>query len=142
MALLRSALSVMSLVLLRSSPTRRLRAVTCSESRAEWTLQRELSDALAGGCEDRVGQRRPRDRSTRLADPAGRLEVSHQVHFDRGRFVHPQDPVIVEIGLLDPAILECDLAPQRAADAEIDAALDLCLHGVRVHHGAAVERDD
>jgi len=47
------------------------------------------------------------------------------VHLDRGRLVHPQHPIVVEIGLLDPAILECDFTPQRAADAEIDATLDL-----------------
>src|SRR5204862_7565387 len=55
---------------------------------------------------------------------------------------HPQHPVVVEIGLFDPAILERDLPPQRTADAEIDATLDLCLHGVGVNHGTAVDRAD
>src|SRR5439155_313695 len=47
-----------------------------------------------------------------------------------------------EIGLLDPPVLERHLAPQRPADAEIDATLDLCLHGVGVDDGAAVDGAD
>src|SRR5207245_375965 len=63
-----------------------------------------------------------------------------EVHLDRRRFVHPQRPVVVEIGLLDPAILERDLAPQRTTDAEHHPTLDLRLHDVRLHDGAAVDR--
>jgi hypothetical protein len=99
-----------------------LPAVVFPSGRTELRLERQLPDPLPGGRENRVGQGRRGDRSTRLTQAARRLEVSHQVYLDRGRFVHPQDPVIVEVGLLDPAIFERDLAPQRGTDAEIDAA--------------------
>src|SRR5439155_19594824 len=45
-------------------------------------LQRQLADSLAGRREDRVGQRWGRDSRARLADPAGRLEVAHEVQLD------------------------------------------------------------
>src|SRR5712692_3582633 len=109
---------------------------------AELALERQRAEPLARHREDRVRKRGPGHGRARLADPAGRFIVAHEVHFDRRRLTHPQHPIVVEVGLLDPPILERDLAPQRRADAEIDAALDLCLHDVGVDHGAAVDRAD
>src|SRR6266436_1302874 len=48
----------------------------------------------------------------------------------------------MEVRLLHAAILERHLAVQSAADSEDDPALDLRLHGVRVHDGAAVDCAD
>src|SRR5690348_5237282 len=99
--------------------------IVFSSSRAELPLQRERSDAFTRRREHRVGERGCRDGRARLADPAGRLAVSHEVHLHRRRLIDPQHANVMEVRLLDPAILERDLAPQGTADAEHDAALDL-----------------
>jgi len=49
----------------------------------------------------------------------------NDVHLDGGNLVDAQDPVGVEIGLLDAPVLERDLAIECGADAEDHAALDL-----------------
>src|SRR5215470_1379240 len=61
-----------------------------SSSQTELLLERQLADALARRREDCVGQCRCGDRRTRLADPARRFPVPHEVHFDGGRLVDPQ----------------------------------------------------
>jgi hypothetical protein len=48
----------------------------------------------------------------------------------------------VEIGLLDTAALQRDLAIERRRDAENDRALDLRLDGVGIDNGAAIDRAD
>src|SRR3989454_9251014 len=65
-----------------------------------------LFRSLPGGREDRVGQGRGRDCRARLADPAGRLEVPHEVYLDRRRLIHPQHANVMEVRLLHPAVLE------------------------------------
>src|SRR2546426_6163681 len=74
----------------------RIRMVS-SSSWPELRLQRELSDALAGRREDRVRQRGCRHRRARLADPAGRLAVAHEVHLDRWRLIDPQHANVMEV---------------------------------------------
>src|SRR5437016_8317867 len=54
--------------------------------RTELRRERQLPDPLAGRCENRVGEGRPRDRCPRLAEPPRRLHVAHEVHFDRRCF--------------------------------------------------------
>src|SRR6266446_8181478 len=83
--------------------------IVFSSSRAELRLQRELSDAFTSRREHRVGQRGCRHRRARLADPAGRLAVPHEVYVDRRRLIDPQHANVMEVRLLDPAILERDL---------------------------------
>ena len=46
--------------------------------------------------------------------------------------------VLIEIGLLDAAILERDLTIERGRDAEDDGALNLRPYGIGIDHGAAV----
>src|SRR5712691_1553409 len=116
----------------RTTTNRTRIRIVSSSSRAELVLQRQLPDSLAGHSEDRVGQRGRGDRRTRLADPAGLLAISHQMHFDSRRLVDPQRANVMEVGLLHPAVLERHLAPQGAADPENDPALDLRFHRVRV----------
>src|SRR5262249_7158970 len=60
-------------------------------------LERQLPNSLAGGGEDRVGQRGPGDRGARLADSSRRFEIAHQVHFDLRRLVDPQHANVVEV---------------------------------------------
>src|SRR2546430_1465079 len=71
--------------------------IVFSSSRAELRLQRELSDAFTSRREHRVGERWCRDGRARLADPAGRLAVSHEVHLDRRRLIDPQHANVMEV---------------------------------------------
>src|SRR5215831_16032889 len=116
--------------------------IVSSSSRLELVLERQLPDTLARRGKNRVSQRGARDGGARLADAPGRFEVAHQVNFDLRRLVDPQHAKVVEIGLLDPAVLERHFAPQGAADSEDDSSLDLCLHGVGVHDHTAINRAD
>src|SRR5215470_9205520 len=101
---------------------------------------RQLANPLARGREDRIGQRRHHTRGTRLAHSTRRLQVLHQVDFDPRRLVDAQHPVVAEVGLLNPAVLECDLAVERARQAEDDAALHLRANGVGVDLNTAIDR--
>src|SRR5216684_4821922 len=78
--------------------------IVFSSSRPELILHRQLPDSLSGRSEDRVGQRRCRDRRTWLADAPGLLTVPHQDHFDRRRLIDPKDANIMEVRLLHPAV--------------------------------------
>src|SRR5256712_12822512 len=81
-----------------------------------------------------------RRRRTRPPEPAGRREIAHQVDGNGRRLVDPQHADVMEVGLLDPALLQRRPAPEGAADAEDDPALDLRLDRVGVPHRAAVHR--
>src|SRR2546426_4785960 len=59
--------------------------IACSSRRAELALERQLAYPPARRREDRVRQCWCRDCGARLADPAGWLNVPHQMHFDRRR---------------------------------------------------------
>ena len=59
---------------------------------------------------DRVSQRRHHTRGTRFADTPRRLQALHKGHFDMRHFVDAQDAIVAEVGLLDPAVLDGDLA--------------------------------
>src|SRR6266700_2435502 len=110
--------------------------IACSSRRAEVTLERQLAYPLARRRENRVRQCWCRDRGAWLADPAGCLNVPHQMHFDRRALIHPQHANVVEVGLLHPAVLQGHPAPQRAADADDDPAIDLRSLGDGIRHGA------
>src|SRR5499425_2156585 len=113
-----------------SKPTimgERIRIVP-SSSRAQLILERQLPDAPAGGGEDRVRHRGRGDGRAWFADSAWRFLVVHQVHLDGRRLVDSHNSNVMEVGLLDPAVLERHAPPQGAADSEDDPALDLGLH--------------
>ena len=74
-------------------------------------LDGQLADALAGHREDRISHRRGNANRSRLADAAWRFAVLHKVNLDLRSFVDTQDAIVVEIMLLDTAILQRDLAP-------------------------------
>src|SRR5262245_50099660 len=111
--------------------------IVSSSSRAQLILERQLPDAPAGGGENRVRHRGSGDGRAWFADSARRFQVAHQVHLDGRRLVDSHDSNVMEVGLLDPAVLERHAAPQGAADSEDYPALDLGLHGVRVQIGRA-----
>jgi hypothetical protein len=64
------------------------------------------------------------------------------VDLDGRRLIDAQDLVRVEIGLLDTAVLDCDLAIERRRDAEDNRALDLRPDGIGVDDGAAIDCAD
>src|SRR5882672_8905628 len=92
--------------------------------------------------EDSVRHRGSGDGRAWFADSAWRFQVAHQVHLDGRRLVDSHDSNVMEIGLLDPAVLERHAAPQGAADSEDYPALDLGLHRVRVHDRPAIDCAD
>src|SRR5712691_73610 len=111
-----------------------------SESARRLTQQGQLADALAGGREDRVRHGGRDRRRARLADSTGGFPARHDVHLDLRHFAHAQHPVVVEVRLLHPAVLERDLAVEGCGEAIDDCAFDLAPDDVRVHGHAAVHR--
>src|SRR5262249_56212670 len=95
-----------------------------------------------GGGENRVRQRGRGDGRGWVADSAWRFQVAHQAHLDGRRLVDSHDSNVMEVGLLDPAVLERHAAPQGAADSEDDPALDLRLYRVRVYDRPAIDCAD
>src|SRR5262245_63994792 len=116
--------------------------ILSSSSRAQLILERQLTDAPAGGGEDRIRHRGSGHGGAWFADSAWRFQVVHQVYLDGRRLVDSHDSNVMEVGLLDPAVLERHAAPQGAADSEDYPALDLGLHGVRVHDRTAIDCAD
>ncbi len=101
-----------------------------------------LSQALAGCGKDRVGHCGNDDRSPGFAHSTRRLGTLDNVDLDGRRLVHAQHLISVEIGLLDTAVLQCDLAIERRRDAEDDRALNLRPDGIGVDDGAAIDCAD
>jgi hypothetical protein len=64
------------------------------------------------------------------------------MNLDRGCLIDAQHLVVIEIALLDAAVLQRDLAMERCRNAKDDRALDLCLDGIGVDDGAAIDRAD
>src|SRR5499433_3158241 len=116
--------------------------IVSSSSQAQLILERQLPDAPAGGGENRVRHRGSGDGCAWFADSAWRFQVAHQVHLDGRRLVDSHDSNVMEVGLLDPAVLERHAAPQDAADSEDYPALGLGLHRVRVYDRPAIDCAD
>src|SRR3984893_10299169 len=91
-----------SIVTTRSSTGFELRDVDC-----------QFAEAFAGSrkyCVDHCGHD---GRSPGLTHSARRLEILDDVDLDGRRLVHAQDLVGIEVGLLDTAVFEGDLAIER-----------------------------
>ena len=104
--------------------------------------KRQAMDRAAAERQPGIGDRRRDGRHAGLADPRGRRRRRHDVHLDARHLVDAQDPEVVEVGLLHAPVDHGDLAPERRAEAEADAALHLRAHDVGVHRDAAVHRAD
>jgi len=91
------------------------------------------------GRPDGVGEGRRQDGRARLADAARLLLAVDNDHLDLRHLVHAQDRVIVEIGLLDPAVLDGDPAIERGADAVHQSTLDLLADDVRIDRDPAID---
>ena len=61
------------------------------------------------------------------------------MHIDARRLGQAQHPITVEVALLHLAANERDVAPERRRQSEENAALDLLIDDVRVHHLSAVD---
>src|SRR5437773_4780254 len=106
-------------------------------------LQRHRADALAGRAVERVQHRRRGDADRRLADAApDRASARHQdgFHFRHLRDAHRV--VLVEVRLLDAAVLDRALLEKERREAVDERACDLALDLRRVHRVARVGRGD
>ncbi len=73
----------------------------------------QAADALAGSRKYCIADRRGHQGNGRLPDAAGRFAAFHEMHLDLGHLIAAQQPVIIEIGLLNPAGGNRHLTPQR-----------------------------
>src|SRR6266436_51367 len=103
-------------------------------------VDRQLSQALASCRKDRVCHCRSDGRSPGLTHSARRLETLDDVDLDGRRLIDAKDSVGIEVGLLDTAIFESDLAIERRRDTEHDRALDLRSDGIGIDDGTAIDR--
>src|SRR5438876_9691168 len=128
----------------KAFPTRNENAIalTSHQLNAE-VLQRHRADALAGRSVERVQHRRCRDADRRLADAApDRASGRHQdgFHFRHLRDAHRV--VLVEVRLLDAAVLHRTLLEKERREAVDERARHLALDLRRVHRVARVGRGD
>src|SRR5262249_48680825 len=89
-----------------------------------------------------AGASRLRRRSHCLAHATRRLRAFDDVDLNGRRLIHAQHLISIEVGLLDTAVLQRDLAIEGGGGAEDNSALDLRLHRVGVDDGAAIHRTD
>ena len=105
-------------------------------------LDRQLAQPHARRRIDSVEHGGRQRRRAGLADAAGLLAALDDLDLDRRSLVDAQHAVVVEVRLLDAAVLERDLAPQRRGDAEDDAALHLRHDGIGIDGDAGVDDAD
>ena len=74
-------------------------------------LQRQITKAFSGGCEDGVVNSGSHWRHTRLTCAGYERIARHEMHMGLdGRFVQPRDSVVVEVTLLNAPVTGRDLA--------------------------------
>src|SRR5882757_6962071 len=105
-------------------------------------IDRKLPQALAGECKNRVNYGWGDRRGARFTDAAWLLVRIDHVHFDRWSLIDAQDFIVVEIALLDAAILEGDLAVQGRGQPKDNTPFHLRLDGVGIDHLPAIQRAD
>src|SRR5262245_15993408 len=105
-------------------------------------VDRHLPQPFAGSGEDRISDCRNDGGSPALAHTTRRLSALNDMNLDRGRLIDAQHLVVMEIALLDAAILQRDLTMERARDPKNDRALDLRLDGVGIDDGTTIDCAD
>ncbi len=106
-------------------------------------LQRQRADAFSRHGEDGVGDGGRDRRRAGLAEAAPFVAARQdEMGLDHRRVGHAGDRVGVEIALLDPALLDRDLAEQRRRQAVEHRAFDLHRGGERIDEMAAVDAGD
>ena len=97
-------------------------------SRQFGVLDRQLANALAGYAEQRVTERRGDRRDSRLTHTGRQAVARHDVDMCLfGSVADPRHRVIVEVGLLDPALCRRDLAHQGKTHTKHRGAFELRL---------------
>src|SRR5215469_121812 len=115
-------------------------SVTCSARALGFEracVDRQAEDALAGGGEDRVAERRNDRRQSRLAEAGGRMVGGEEMYLNRRHLVHAQRLHAIEIGFDDTAALDGDCLAQRCTEPVERGALRLLLGAARVDDLAA-----
>ena len=108
--------------------------------RDQGAVDRQPPQRDAGRGIDRVAQRRRSRGDAGLADAAGRLAALDDVNLDLRRLVDAQHAVVVEVGLLDAALVDGDLAIERGGQAEDQPALELRHDGIGIDGDAGIDR--
>src|SRR6202040_995871 len=88
-------------------------------------VDRQCAKPHSRGRKDGVGQGGRRGHRADFAESARLLFAWHHEDFEWWHFIHANLPIIVEVALLDPPVLEGDAVVKRGRKAEQDAALDL-----------------
>src|SRR5215475_7407804 len=83
-------------------------------------VDRHLSQSFASSGEDCIGDRRNDGGGPALAHTTRRLRALNDMNLDRGCLIDAQHLVIMEIALLDAAVLQRDLAMKRGRDPKND----------------------
>ena len=124
----------------RAGPTRPAETVVAIQRRLDpFGRERRVAQAHAGQLHHRTRDRGRNEGRGHLAR-AGRMVVGrdHLDMHDR-HLVHARHAVVVEVRLLDHAVLDVDALDQGHAQPIDDAALGLRHHVIRLHRDAAVD---
>src|SRR5436305_4359560 len=113
-----------------------------AELREVFLAYGQAPDALASRGKDCVADRRRHDWQSRLADAGGIFLAHHHVDFGERSLADAWHAVVVEVGLLDAAILDGNGVMQRGGEAIDCGAFDLRAHPVGIDGPAAIHRID
>ena len=107
--------------------------------RKKTSIDRHSAQRDPGCGVDRVSQRWDRGRRAGFTDTAGRLATPDEMHIDGRDLMDSQHPVVVEVRLLNPPLVERDLSMNRGGETEYQAALKLGNDGIGIDRQPAVD---
>src|SRR5882672_4911196 len=111
-------------------------------SKVSSDFQRQAAQTLSRECEHGVGDRRCDRRRARLAHTPGRLIAGNDLDLDCRALVDAQRRVVVKVALLNPTLVDGDLAMERGRQAIHDGAFHLLANQVWIHRHTAVDDAD
>src|SRR5438132_1029439 len=100
---------------------------------------RQLANAVSCSSENRICESRRCAWYARLADAAGFFIILHDVYFNFRCFIDSQHRVIVEITLLNAALLESELVIESRSKSKNHGTLHLRFNDSGIHISAAVD---
>src|SRR5438128_11133505 len=100
---------------------------------------RQLANAFSSRSEDRIGDRRRSAWHARLADAAGFFIILHDVYFNLRCFVDSQHRIIVEVTLLNAALLKSELVIESRSQPEDHGTLHLRVNDSGIHISPTIE---
>src|ERR1700756_1987288 len=105
------------------------------------TRQRQVTDSLARGGEDRVAKRGNKWWNSWLSDSSRRSRALGNVDVRLiWNFVDSGHRIVIEIGLLDYTVLCGDLSSAHNARAEDRRSFELCARGLRIYDEPSIHR--